>query len=305
MPEDPTPPSEPTPQPSEAEWTDNDIDSIASASEASTASEDETSVSTDEATSEEAWEDDALDWKEEPIDLPEPQPKATSTREALAWLGPVWRRVVVSWRRILAGIRTRIPAAAKLPDAVLSGVLIGGLVLLLTVFNNVRQPSSVVVEAPPAIAPSVEEEPLLEPPLADASPSTETPSAPPDSPELELDPAERDRIAELQTQLTTGSLSNGNGVVESVQADFKHNQLTINLTNGWYRLSGYEQEELANTFKQRSVAMTFDDVELRSPNGDLVARSPVVGNNMIILQREQPPIVDPPPKPRYRITVDR
>lgn len=302
MPEDPTPSPEPTPQSSdseplssEAEWTDD----ISAPSSESTVS-----VPTNQETSEEAWDDEALDWENEPVAVPEPQPQATSTREALAWLKPVWRRGTASWRQVLAGIRTRIPAAAKLSDGVLSGILLGGLVLLLTMFNSVRQPS-VAAETPSEQPPVVETELMLEPELSDDATLLDAPPSQPEPSDLELDPAERDRMAELQTQLTTGSLSNGNGLVESVQADFKHNQLTINLTNGWYRLSAYEQEELANTFKQRSTAMTFDDVELRSPNGDLIARSPVVGDSMIILQRDKPPAVEPPPRPRYRITVDR
>ncbi|MEL6384097.1 MAG: hypothetical protein AAFQ89_16910 [Cyanobacteria bacterium J06626_18] len=308
MPEDPTPPDESTPQPSEAEWTD-DIDS--------SPIESDIPAPTSQETSPDAWEQDALDWEDELTAPQEPPPQATSTREALAWLAPVGRWGLASWRRLLVGVRSRIPAAATLSDPILSGILLGGLALLLVLANGVRQPSVAadgptadmpVAEAPtttpPTTAPATEADPTVEPPIALDEP-TPTPIPEPPAAELELDPAERDRMAAIQTQLTSGALSNGNGLVESVQADFSHNQLTVNLTNGWYRLSTYEQEELANTFKQRSGEMAFDDVELRSPDGNLLARSPVVGDNMIILQHEKPPVVEPLPRPRYRITVDR
>lgn len=254
-------------------------------------------------TSEDQWQEDTLDWEDDPIDVASPPPRAASTGEALAWLTPVWQRGWTLWKRILVGVKTRIPAAAKLSDGVLSGILMGSLVLLLTVFNSVRQPA-VTAEVPPS-GPPLEAEPIAEPtPPSLDRPAEDTNPEPQPTP-VELDPAERDRMAELQTQLTSGSLSDGNGLVESVQADFQHNQLTINVSNGWYRLSGHEQEELAATFKQRSIEMTFDDVQLRSPDGDLVARSPVIGKDMVILQREQPPEVEPPPRPRYRVTIDR
>ncbi|MGF1525138.1 MAG: hypothetical protein ACFBSF_22665 [Leptolyngbyaceae cyanobacterium] len=315
MPEDSTPPeSTPQPpestssQPSEAEWTD-DIDS-------SPLESDVVPPINQEATPD-VWERDELDWEDEVTPPQEPEPQVTSTREALAWLTPVWRRGIATWRRILAGVRSRIPAVANLSDTILSGILLGGLVLLLVLVNSVRQPSAAAnvpvadtpiadtpAVTPPATTSEVEADPTDEPTIApDDSASTPTPETTAEAPEL--DPAERDRMAAIQAQLTSGALSNGNGLVESVQADFTHNQLTVNLTNGWYRLSTYEQEELANTFKQRSGEMAFDDVELRSPNGDLLARNPVVGNNMIILQHEKPPTVEPPPRPRYRITIER
>ncbi|MBE7383089.1 MAG: hypothetical protein F6J95_016955 [Leptolyngbya sp. SIO1E4] len=306
-PPDPTPPAEesaqspePTPPP-EAEWTD-DIGSAMS--EQAAPIPDPGKASTDE------WED-SLDWEEDPVESPSPQPSATSTQEALAWLRPLWRQGVAAWQRLLAGIRTRIPAAAKLSNRALSAILIGGLVLLITILNSGRQPS-VAIEGPeeptPPVSPRVDSEPEGQPSLAD---DLSTDTAPPATPALpppssdELDPAERDRIADIQTQLIDGSLSYGQGLVESVQADFKRNRLTINLSSGWYRLSDYEQEELADTLMQRSTQMAFEDLQLRSPAGDLLARSPVIGDAIVILQREKPPEVELPPRPRYRITIDR
>ena len=320
MPEDPTPPAELAPQPAE-DWTD-DIDS--------SSLEDDVLPPTVQETSSDRRARDVLDWEDELSAPPEPQPEATSTQEALAWLLPAWQRGLTFWRRLLRGVRSRIPAAANLSDPVLSGILLGGLVLLLVLVNGGRQPAAaadepaadvpaavavadeLAAEDPaadepaanvPAIALVAEAEPTIEPTIAPDEPTPTPTPEPATAPEL--DPAERDRMAAIQTQLTSGSLSNGNGLVESVQADFKHNQLTVNLTNGWYRLPVYEQEELANTFRQRSSEMSFDDVELRSPDGDLLSRSPVVGDTMIILQYEKPPVVQPPPRPRYRITVDR
>jgi hypothetical protein len=100
-------------------------------------------------------------------------------------------------------------------------------------------------------------------------------------------------------------LPSTSGAIDAIQADFTRNQLSVILTGDWYRLSNQGQADLADQLLERATDLEFADLELRSPAGDLLARSPVVGNTMIILQREKPPVVEPPPKPRYRIMIDR
>lgn len=324
MPEEPIPsPEEPTPSPEEptpleesssptanAEWTD-DMD---------LSSPEEPSVAPDEAVLSSELRDEALDWEDEFVPEP-PIPQSPSTREALAWLKPLWRRVKAAWRRILAGVRSRLPITAQLSDTILSGILIGILVLLLTIINGLRQPPA-IAKVPP-LAPSAPvsrdtspssiadgasdlDAPELEASELDRLPEVLEPEAPAtEVPEPELDPAERERIAAIQTQLMDASLSYGNNLLVSAQADLTHNQLTANLSSGWYGLSAPAQEDLANDWLRRSIEMNFAELELRSPDGLLLARSPVIGEQMVILQRQQPPVVEAPPRPRYRIVVDR
>lgn len=322
------------------EWTEDDatplVESSAplmSAEEAASDGwgEDDIAASSDEPIPDRAvttpaaddWTEDSLDWDDTPMAAADIRSGPPSTRDALAWLRPVQR----SWKRLLAGMRNRLPAIAGLSDGLLSTLLVGVLLGLLIVLNGVRQPSKVVdvninpdsASASEAIANAgtgaqgqPEDADLIAPDseLETAAPeSTDSePPLAPASPELvvtELDPAERDRIAAIQTQLMSGLVGDDSGLVETVQADFNQNLLTINLSNGWYRLSPYEQQALADTFKQSSTEMTFEQIQMRSPEGDLLARSPVVGDSMVILQTQKPPAVPVPPRPLFRITVDR
>jgi hypothetical protein len=43
---------------------------------------------------------------------------------------------------------------------------------------------------------------------------------------------------------------------------------------------------------------------VRSPDDSLLARSPVVGDTMVILQRQPLPEVPQPERPRYRLLID-
>jgi hypothetical protein len=114
-----------------------------------------------------------------------------------------------------------------------------------------------------------------------------------------------DRIAKIQSQLTDSSILNAQRVVDSVQADFQRNQLTLIFNGDWYRLSDYDQTQLTQALMQQSQDLEFEEIQCLTPDGELLARSPVVGSNMVILQRERPPEVPEPERPRFRIMVDR
>lgn len=291
MPEAPHPP-DPTPDDGGEAWSDDVDPSLPTEAIA---------IDDADAPDQEDWEDD-LDWEEEPVDTSPPTSQAMSTREALAWLAPLWRKGLASWRRLLAGVRSRVPAAANLSDGILSGILLGGLVILFVLFNAARGPAV-------ASGPSPSRSPVSS--VETPAPATASPEAPP-SPTTAAepaqpapDPAERDRIVNIQTQLTAGAFDDESGLIESVEADFTHNRLTANLSGAWYGLSAAEQTTLADSLLQRSTQMSFERLEVRSPDGNLLARSPVVGNQIVILQRVPPPEVEAPPRPLFRITVDR
>jgi len=286
MPDEPTPLNDSTPSPDD-EWTDD----------VPLSPEDETPVVASSDPAADDWDDDPAEWEDMTPDRP-PVNQTTSTREALAWLIPLWRRGVTFWQRLLAGIKTRIPAAASLSNGLLSGLLIGVLVLLIVVINGVRHPAQ-SAESSPAIAD--EPTPVTSPDAAPpASPAADEPA--PTTPDAA---ATRDRIDQLQSKLLIDELADDKGLVESVQADFVHNQLTVVLNSNWYRLSEQAQNDLVAKLFNRSSQLDFANLALRSPAGDLLARSPVVGDTMVIFQREPLPEVEPPPKPRYRLMIDR
>ena len=293
-----------TAEQSEEEWSDDSAyESLTPATPAVVPVADEV-VATDEE-----WDEATFEWDEELAEPPDAPPTPPTTREALSWLKPAVRKFKQFWRRLIAGVRNRIPAVADFPDAVLSAMIIGTLVLLLIVLNSVRQPAA--ASSPPI--PSAEPEEIARPtaslPHADAVENEPVPAAEPNAPPMPVEPApvivDGDRIAKIQSQLTDSSILNAQRVVDSVQADFTRNQLTLIFNSDWYRLSDYDQTQLTQALMQQSQTLEFADIQCLTPEGDVLARSPVVGNSMVILQRERPPEVPEPERPRFRIMVDR
>lgn len=278
MPNEPIPPTDPTSSsPEPEEWTD-DV--------APVPSEQLSPAVPDPEVANDDW-NGPLDWEDDPVEPSPSPPPPPSTQDALAWLQPLIRRGWGYWQQILAGLRSRLPATARWSDSLLSGLLLGTLALLVMGLIALRQPAGGAAEP---MAPS----PPSPPAAAEAAGAAE---------EVNAAVIDGDRIAAIQAQLTDSAVTSA-GVVESVQADFQHNRLTVDLSSGWYRLSPHEQDELANALQQRSLEMTFDETIVRSPDGDVVARSPVVGDEMVILQRHPLPEVPTPPRPRYRLTID-
>ncbi len=77
-----------------------------------------------------------------------------------------------------------------------------------------------------------------------------------------------------------------NGLIQSVQANFRSSRLTIKVGEGWYGLSQPQQNTLANEMLQRAKELDFSKLEITDAEGTLLARSPVVGPEMIILRRQ-------------------
>jgi hypothetical protein len=123
-------------------------------------------------------------------------------------------------------------------------------------------------------------------------------------PEAPVNP-DLERIADIQDQLAAVATSYASNLVVSVQASFAEDRLSANLSSGWYRLSRDQQDQLAADLLGRSQTLEFATLELIDPDGAMVARSPVVGKTMVIVQRQPPPEVPIPERPRYRITIDR
>jgi hypothetical protein len=59
----------------------------------------------------------------------------------------------------------------------------------------------------------------------------------------------------------------------------------VQLSNDWYDLDEAEQDELANQMFQQAQKLDFKKLEAVDPEGVLLAREPVIGSEMIIVQR--------------------
>lgn len=101
---------------------------------------------------------------------------------------------------------------------------------------------------------------------------------PPLTPEQSLIAAIQNQVAEITDRL-------GGGLVKSVEADFSIGLLTVQVAEDWYKLSEVEQNQLASQMWKEANSLDFSKLQIANLEAKLIARSPVVGSEMIILER--------------------
>ncbi|AFY54521.1 hypothetical protein Riv7116_1983 [Rivularia sp. PCC 7116] len=166
-----------------------------------------------------------------------------------------------------------------------------------TASEKETQKTSEPIQKETASEPEVEIPPLIE----QKAPQEETTSEPeieiPPQEELEITPLtpEETLIAAIQNQVGEISLNfKGSSssdrtfseIIESIQANFLNSNLTIKIRNNWYSLEKKQQDKLAAEILQRSQELDFTHLEITDLQGKLIARSPVVGTEMIIFKRK-------------------
>lgn len=133
------------------------------------------------------------------------------------------------------------------------------------------------VAASPTPSPSIVASPTPKPKVI-----AQKPKAPP--PKLDLTP-EQSLIAAIQDQVAEITNQYANGLIQSIQANFRGSRLIVQVGEDWYELSRDRQNKLANEMLERAQELDFSKLEITSTQGNLLARSPVVGTQMVILQR--------------------
>jgi hypothetical protein len=150
-------------------------------------------------------------------------------------------------------------------------------------------PAPPKVEIPPAIANKPETPVALKP---SPSPSPESKIAPspkpavsPPPPVVKLTP-EQALIADVQSQVSGIADRYGKGLSQAVQPNFVGSRLRLRLADDWYDLKPSQQDALAQEVLQRSRALDFSQLEILDRQQHLLARNPVIGDQVIILQRK-------------------
>jgi len=190
-----------------------------------------------------------------------PRPRGQRSRRGR--LSTTVSAVLRQWHRLLQALRSRLPAPVRrLSDGVLTALVLGVLVLGLVLVNSGRSRPVPVVLSP--AAPTTTETQAAEP----------EPASPP--------------IAEIQAQLDGLSATYGSGLVQSVTVNLPRSQLTVNLDGAWYGLPSPQQDTLAQAILDQTRALDFNRLDLISPEGEALARNPVVGQTVVILRRRRP-----------------
>lgn len=230
----------------------------------------------------------------------EPEQELITEKQGIDRFLPSFTRFQNWWDGILTKIRSILPTPINnfLSDWALTGVLTGIVVILLltSVLLLPQEPSEEIVE--------VVEKPKTETTEVVKQPETEAPSAeietPPEliaparpepveiipPPEPELTP-EQSLVAAIQEQVADITNRYSEDLIQSIEANFFTGRLQVNVSENWYQLKNSRQDKLANEMLRRSRQLDFKKLEITDPQGTLIARNPVVGDTMVIFQRQK------------------
>ena len=216
-------------------------------------------------------------------------------------------KLQLGWSAALGKIRSFLPENLnqKLSDTALTGFIAGIAVILVWTTSVIPGKPSEVANLPPSeqvpsanitnLPPSEQVPPpanITTPPelTAPAEPQPIEITPPPEPvptqpPTLELTP-EQNLIASIENQVAEISSSYADGLIQSIQANFQGSRLIIKIAQDWYNLKESQQDKLATQMLEKARELDFSQVEITDSEGTLVARSPVVGTDMVILKRQ-------------------
>ena len=140
-------------------------------------------------------------------------------------------------------------------------------------------PVEEVTKPTPVIEPKPKPTPIIEP-------------KPKPTPIRELTPEESLLVA-IEKQFSEISVSVKNTkdknivsqLIKPILANFRTSNLTLKISDVWYSLENSQQDKLAADILQRSQELNFTHLKIVDSQEKIIARSPVVGNEMIIFQR--------------------
>ncbi|MGK7944416.1 MAG: hypothetical protein AB4058_08095 [Microcystaceae cyanobacterium] len=182
---------------------------------------------------------------------------------------------------LLSPLRSILPTGLNesLSDGILTGIVGGLLVALLVgaffiISPQFNEETLEVADNPPIIETPVE----LESPDPPQAILVEPPPKPEISPEQRLIKAVQEDLADLTSRYPEG-------LIDGIEANFFSNRLIVILGEDWYQLRPSRQDDVAKGIFQKAKNLDFQKLELVNDQGDIIARSPVVGNKMIIFVR--------------------
>ncbi len=224
------------------------------------------------------------------------------------------------WGAILISIRSVLPTglSSQLSDTLLSSAI--AIIAVVTIWGTssffTNKPTEIatvpstppVQQAPPAVVTPIEPEILpipstmpsvevTQPPIVEEEQTEDKPAEketavvteePTPEPTLEFVPLTPEQILIAAIENKVGEVSKGAalGLVKSIQANFRNSSLIVIINDDWYTLKKSQQDKLAADIFQRSQELDFSHLEIFDSQNKLVARNPVVGNEMIIFQRK-------------------
>jgi hypothetical protein len=215
------------------------------------------------------------------------------------------------WDGFLRTFRLFLPSniSNNVSDTVLTGIFAVIFVVTIGISTFTFIPKSVEVATVPPVEEVIPPKSVIEPeiipksviepeviptpvvePEAIPTPVIETKPTP--IPVVELTP-EQALLAAIENQFSEISVSVKNTkdkniisqLIKPLQANFRTSDLTVKISDIWYNLEKSQQDKLAAEILQRSQELNFIHLEIVDSQEKIIARSPVVGNEMIIFNR--------------------
>lgn len=206
-----------------------------------------------------------------------------------------------AWNGVLGRIRAILPASwnEKLSDLGLTAAIASLIVVILwtsaAIIPGGTDTKPIAGSPnPPTITAAPPEEvadlpPTPTPPAIEAPPELTAPEPPqvlePEPPPPPVLTPEQSLIAGIQNQVTEITNQYAEGLIQSLNANFESSQLAIAVSDRWYSIPASKQDKLADDMLRRAAELDFSKLEISDLNGTLIARSPVVGDKMIVLKR--------------------
>ncbi|NCJ06002.1 hypothetical protein GS597_05640 [Synechococcales cyanobacterium C] len=166
------------------------------------------------------------------------------------------------WTKLLSLLRSRLsePLTRELSDRAMT-VMILAIVLLLYWLVGAISPNPAPAGQSPA------------------------PPAPVSQPE-----ANAKALEKVEPRLRAIADAYEESLVMAVNSDFREQPtLDITLSDRWYTLTPTQQNQFAADMLRLSQSQQFPALNARNEAGNLLVRNPVVGNNVIVLQRQPQP----------------
>jgi hypothetical protein len=220
-------------------------------------------------------------------------------------LQPLLLRLEELWLPYLAKLKARLPESlTQLPDRTLTGILAGLLVVTLWFFNGLLHPHPAIAQAPTP-GREIAQRPIAQPITRPVTRIAEPARSPSDAVAYQpLDPQApiakpiprksspstnrgTDATSKLQQAFTDVSTPYVEDLILSVLPDSSARQVTLKVSSAWYDLESKEQDQLADAFVHSSQRLKFDKLEIKDSQNELVARTPVVGDQIVILRRHR------------------
>jgi hypothetical protein len=214
-------------------------------------------------------------------------------RQGLDRLLPPYPALQNLWQGALKLLRRLLPSGvnAKLSDwgltALVSGVII--LSLLAGVIWVSNTPSAELMAEAPETATEAPAIPVVPVVPEESSPVPSILEAPREPQRVELAPPpeapltpEQSLLAFVQQEVTDLTQAYPPDLIVRVEPDLDQRRLTLILKDDWLNLPTAKQRALANALWQRAQRLTFTQLTLETPQGKLLARNPVVGEEMIL-----------------------